>query len=420
MSAEFLANIGYHYTTPGGFPWEKIHPGTLLAGMALAARVLAARRPGVAASRIVGQDRNVLLYLFTVALAAAHAALISKLPVTGLVDTFLLPVLLFWFMQNIDPRVRRSLGLMICALLCLNGAIGLAEYLTGWRLVSVPGVDMATIDLDKLDPTLSINLQAALGDWRSTALLGHPLENALVTGALILCLSSPGARWLPAKIRFPLLALSVMAMVAFGGRASLVLSLAGMVVFGAFAFAKMLLSGERISRRVVAGLLIGVPFIATAALAAASSGFFDRLILRFVDDAGSANARIKMWEMFAPLTWTDIMVGPDPALVATTQRILGIELGIESFWVALTLIYGLIAASLLFLGLILLTLRVVMVAGPGGGAVMLFYFIVASSSTSLASKTTGFALVILMVLALLQADRAGDLWTPHRAQPKLT
>ena len=43
--------------------------------------------------------------------------------------------------------------------------------------------------------------------------MGHPLENALLTGALIICLASRGSRWIAPSIRWPLLGLSLVAMV---------------------------------------------------------------------------------------------------------------------------------------------------------------------------------------------------------------
>ena len=411
-SATLLERLGYHYMSPGGFPWEKTHPGTIVAAFALIARILAADDPRAEARRLLLTDRLLTLYFVTIAIAAAQAIFVTHYPFTGLIDTFFLPGMLLILMRDLDPRIRRSLALVACAIMTVNGCIGVAEYLTGWHLVPVVPSDFVMPDLTQTPDPNDVIILAALSDWRATALFGHPLENAFMSGALILCLASPGTRWLRPGFRFPLMALSLVAMVGFGGRTSLVLSVVGMVLYGMMAVARTLAAGAPIPRRGLAIALFAVPVVCALVLIVANAGFFDKLIMRFVDDAGSAEARIKMWDMFQPFTTTEILLGPDQDVVTLQQRLLGIELGIESFWVALTLYYGLIVAGLLFLGLGLLTVRVIQAGGPGTTAIMVYYFVNASTSTSLSSKTTTFGLVILLVILLLQKDRRSDILIP--------
>lgn len=419
-SATLLEHLGYHYIQPGGFPWEKFHPGTLMACCALGARILAADNVKAEARRLLATDPLISLYLFSLAIAAAHAIVITKNPVSGLVDTFLLPVILIALTKDLDPRIRRSLALLVCVFMGANACIALVEYLTGWRLVPVvvnfrvPGPGEAP------DPDTDPGALAALFDWRATALLGHPLENALMTGALILCLASPGTRWLRPIVRFPLIGLSLLALVAFGGRSSLVLTIAGVVLFGVAAAARHLAAGRPVSRRALAVTLFSLPAVGVVVWLAIASGFFDRLVMRFIEDSGSAEARLQMWDMFQPFTTTDILLGPDPDVMSVQQHLLGLELGIESFWIGLTLAYGLIVASMMFIGLGLLALRVALSSGPGGTAIMVYFFVNASTSTSLSSKTTTFGLVILFVILLLQKDRRSDILVPglYASQPE--
>ena len=411
-SATLLERLGYHYIVPGGFPWEKFHPGTLIACCALGARLLAANNVKSEARRLLASDPLISLYLLSLVIAAAHAIVITKNPVSGLVDTFLLPVILMALTKDLDPRIRRSLALLVCGFMGANACIGLAEYLTGWRLVPVvvdfrvPGPGEAP------DPDTNLGALAALFDWRATALLGHPLENALMTGAIILCLASPGTRWLRPIIRFPLMGLSLLSLVAFGGRTSLVLAIAGVMLFGAVAVARHLAAGTPVSRRATAIALFALPVLGVVAWFAIASGFFDRLVMRFIEDSGSAEARTQMWDMFQPFTTTDILLGPDPDVMKVQQHLLGLELGIESFWIGLTLAYGLVVAGMLFIGLGLVALRVALSSGPGGTAIMVYFFVNASTSTSLSSKTTTFGLVILFVILLLQKDRRSDILVP--------
>ncbi len=394
MSEALLDKLGVHYTRSGGLPWEKFHPGTILAVAALAARIASAERPSGAVRRILRREPAMLFFLFTVGVAACHAVLVSGNPVTGLVDTFVLPALLVLLVEDLREDLRRRLAALVCVCIGLNACIGLAEFVFDWRLVSVE------IPEGAYDPT-DYHMQAAI-DWRATALLGHPLQNAVITGAFILCIASSGCRWMPIALRVPLAAVSLLSMAAFGGRASLVLTVLGLVAFALWAAARHLASGGEPPRRGVALGLVAARFLVAGAVLAAGSGFFDKLADRFVNDAGSAKARLVMWDMFDPLSWTDILFGPDPAVVQLTQHLLGIDLGIESFWVAMTLYYGLIGASGLFIGLGVFTWRLISARRRGAAPVLLFYFAVASTSTGLSSKTTGLALVTLMILALLE------------------
>lgn len=412
-SATLLEHIGYHYITPGGFPWEKFHPGTIVACCALAVRIFAADDVKAEARWLLASDPLVTLYLTAIAIAAAHAVLISKNPVTGLVDTLVLPAVLLALTKDLDPRIRRSLALMICAIMGLNSLIGLVEFLTGWRLVPVAPAGFVMPDPSRPpDPDADAGVLAALSDWRSTALLGHPLENAFMTGTIILCLAAPGARWVRPIVRFPLIGLSLVAMAAFGGRSSLVLSVLGMVLFGALAVARHLAAGTAIPKRGAAVVLFALPIACALLFVVVQAGFFDKFVMRFIEDNGSAEARVHMWQMFEPFTAVQILLGPDPEVARVQQRLIGLELGIESFWIGLTLAYGLVVAGMLFIGLGLLAWRVVSISGPGGAAIMLYYFVNASTSTSLSSKTTTFGLVVLMVVLILQSDRRSDILIP--------
>jgi hypothetical protein len=41
-------------------------------------------------------------------------------------------------------------------------------------------------------------------DWRATALFGHPLENAMLMGAFLICMASRGTAWLGTRLRLGL------------------------------------------------------------------------------------------------------------------------------------------------------------------------------------------------------------------------
>ena len=70
------------------------------------------------------------------------------------------------------------------ALLLLNATIGIVEFASGLRFTPLVAAGVVIED-----------------DWRSTALLGHPLANASLTGAYILMLALGAGRDLPPLLR---------------------------------------------------------------------------------------------------------------------------------------------------------------------------------------------------------------------------
>ena len=167
--------------------------------------------------------------------------------------------------------------------------------------------------------------------------------------------------------------------------------------------------GPRLSPNRQIAILLGLSAAIVALLVAQYFGAFDRLLERFVEDDGSARTRLTMWRMFEPLTWEAIAFGPDAAAISTQQRLLGLELGIESFWAGLPLTYGLVMSVAILANWGLLATYLVRATRPEAAIVVVFYFLVGSASAGLASKTTSVGILCVLVLVLLRRDR------PHAA-----
>jgi hypothetical protein len=90
--------------------------------------------------------------------------------------------------------------------------------------------------------------------------------------------------------------------------------------------------------------------------------------------------------------------------VTTWQRLEGLEFGVESFWLAFALSYGLVMTTVLIVGLAAFVVSIVQLSGRGAVPVFLFFFAVASTSTSLSSKTTGFGILTMLILLVLRRD----------------
>jgi hypothetical protein len=398
-----LAVYGVDYDTAGGSALAKIHPGTYLAVLALAARLAAAPRPWPTLQRLLLAEPGLLLYLAALGLLAVYVIAIARSPVTPLIDTFLLALLLTMLLEGLDERVARLLALILVGIFAADALLALAEVSTGWRLIHISVPEGVTSDPTR--PDLVFDWRADLAtDWRATALFGHPLENAMLMGGFLVCMASRGTAWLGTGLRFGLGILALLAMFAFGGRASLVFSGFLIVLFGLTALARRLIQGRAVSLRAAAAILLILPLVAIGLAIIGETGLFDRMAERFRADDGSALARLTMWSLFDPIPWRDLVLAPDQAVVKTWQRLQGLEFGIESFWVGFALTYGLVMSAVLIAGLAGFVVSVVRLSGRGAIAVFLFYFAGASTSTSLSSKTTSFAILTALVLLVLRSD----------------
>lgn len=392
VSGGMLWHLGLNYDGLSGSAAAKIHPATYCAVLLFCWSLLADGDPVGFLVRSV-QARPASLFLLVVALSmAAHIALRGASGLAGSIDTFVGPALLVPVMANLDGRGLRRMETALHLVMLANALLGLAEFLTG-TLVFPYRFDGETF------PT----------DTRSAALQGHPLVNATVTALYLIALQAGGGSAIPAALRLPMMVLQLVALVTFGGRSAIVAS----VVFGG---GYALLAGFRVLRSgrvplLGAGITLVVLTIAPVAVAGLFvGGFFDQLLLRFVSDGGSANARVEMFELFGRIPLRDLMFGPDTALVDSLRRISGLEWGIENPVIRMVLYQGVFMTTLLTAAVILFMTEVVRRCRAGTALPVLVFALLLNTAESIAGKTTmvmKFAVLMLVMFPPLPRGPKG-------------
>jgi hypothetical protein len=157
---------------------------------------------------------------------------------------------------------------------------------------------------------------------------------------------------------------------------------------------------RRVSILGVAITLFAMMAIPLLLVALWTGGFFDGLMSRFIDDDGSAAAREKMFAMFDGLSFSDLLVGPDPSLVNSTRRMEGLEQGIENPIISTLLYHGLIITALMILAVSAFLRGLVRCCVPGIWLPMLSFVIQLNGSTTLATKGTTLTKFAVMMLCL--------------------
>lgn len=381
VSSMRLTYWDFNYESAGGSIIEKMHPGSWLA--MIAAAVAAASngywRPVV---RFLSRHPLLIAYLATWLLLLAYIILVQKLPFTPIIDTFFLPLVIFFLLDSLQKSEMDVLAKAMHIFMLINSLAGLGEVITGWRITPyVVGTEEITVD------------------WRATAFMGHPLANACITGTYALMLLTGGGKTLTGIFRTVAIIGAMVGMIVFGGRAAMVFLLALSLPMMLINSLKGIAFGRTSYRSAAFGALatLVVP-ISLAALA--SAGAFDKFVSRFVEDRGSANTRVVMFELFDEIPLRDILLGPHPDVLATLRTIEGLDYGVESFWIATILAYGMLISLIFFIGLLCYCIELVRFTNLTTILPLLYFFGVASTSVSLSAKSCIFAIFTAMVIIL--------------------
>jgi hypothetical protein len=207
----------------------------------------------------------------------------------------------------------------------------------------------------------------------------------------------------PLLIRLPLIAFSLGSLMAFGGRTSLVTVLAMIGLVGLFE-ANHLMRGKRMPLP-AAILAICVLFAAGAIIfAALDLGIFDKMLLRFSSDKGSTLARFATFNLLSHFDWHELILGPNPVRVNALQAQLGLNYGIENFWISSVVQFGLIHTVVLTIGLICFFIELLRRSRSVAWAIMVLIGIIAASSVSFSSKNIQLAQFVILISVLLPRD----------------
>lgn len=381
-SPAMLTNWHIHYLTPGGAFIEKVHPATYLTFAGFGLLLIRRGNPIGELNRMFSEAKLLLLYLFCWLFLLVQVAVLNR-PFTVIIDTFLLPIVLFLAILQLSPAQRRPLIWALHGTLLLNVALGYFEYATGHRLFP-----------------LTLGSVLVVGEWRSAALLGHPLTaSGIVAGYIIALLLRPQICPAP-MLRLAIITISLGSMMAFGGRTALVCVL---VVIGAIlSLAGLrLLRGSRASLINVILAMCVMSVLGVGIFLALDQGIFDKMLLRFSSDKGSTLARYATFSFLSHFDWHELILGPNPTRVNALQARFGLNYGIENFWISCIVQFGLIHTVVLTIGIAAFFAELLRRSHPAALAVTLLILVIALSAVSFSSKSIQLAQFVILITLLL-------------------
>lgn len=384
VSGGMLWTLGYNYDGLTGGAVTKIHPATYLLVALFGWSLLVSGDP-VRRFAHLATARPASLVLAVTAVLVLVVFIVRQTPgMAGLLDTFFAPALLVMLLTDVDERTMARMETALHAVMTANALLGLYEFVSQ-NLIFPYRFDGAVFETD----------------LRSAALQGHPLVNAMMTACYLMALLS-GARSVPDRLRFVLIALQSAALVVFGGRTALLASLLFGGGYGLVVLMRQLASG----RLPLLGAAAGAAMLALMPISLGvlwSSGFFDALLSRFVSDGGSANARMEMFELVRAIPLRDLIVGPDVGWVESLRRIHGLEWGIENPFIKMMLYQGALVTLLLAVTFGLFIRETARLCARGVWLPMVVWLILLNAAETVASKTTMPAKFSLIILCLYRS-----------------
>lgn len=381
VSSMTLSALGIAYDQAGGSFLQKFHPSTYMACLALVVRFLARPHPFGWLAMLTERFPGAAYFTATWIVMIVFAGIVQKAPISPIVDSFLCGVAFLVLYADADERTRATLRLALHAFMLVNACIGVFEFMTQIRLT--PFVAGGKI---------------ILHDYRSTALLGHPLVNASAAAAYALMLIYGADRAVPWPLRLFFIAAQAAGLVAFGGRTAIVLC-AGLGGLRMLRPGLEAMSGRRFDMRVAFVAALCAPALLAILFLLAQRGTFDGLVERFLDDKGSSDARVLIFQLFDHFSFDELLFGPDQARLNTLQNTLGIEYGIESSWLGFLFGYGALMTFFFIAAFAALMWEFWRLCRPGAWALFIYILVQLTSAAGVSVKTLAFNQFVVLLLA---------------------
>jgi hypothetical protein len=402
ISAKLLTWVGIPYSTEGGAFPLKIHPGTYVLLFAFLTQCAGESRPNGVFSAMIGRDRFLAAFLGSILVCLVYALLTTgRSNVIVLIDTFLPAGLLASIMQTGSERDLTALRRLMQWGVAINAILGLGE--------AAAHENMIPLYLDHGEYRDSIE------EFRPTALYDHPLTAGVMT---MIGFALP-PKWLYFRIPYTLLLMA--AMLAFGGRMSVVALLISWLVIACISLGRSVLRRDPRALHLLISMLsvflAGGPLIAAAFYA----GLGTRLAGHLYWDP-SAQVRLAQWHLLGEMNSSQLIFGAERKDLLDLLNPLRLTYGlqvIENFWLLMFVTLGLAGFSVFLTGFLSLLTWCWKCSGLRARVLLVAVVFVASTSNSLGRKSTLLVGLIAAIssLSVRPVARAGQVWAGQRARP---
>lgn len=389
LSGDVLTIFGYNFALEGGSFVFKVHPAFYLLFFSFASLLLYRGSMSLIKSIFISKTSFILLTLCIICFL--YQVLALSQPMAPFIVTWLTPLLFVILYDFLDGKQIRLIGKVVLFLVILNSCVAIVEYVLGEPIV--PRTYFSMEDNDLLD----------ISEWefsRAVSFYGHPLIATLATSVVVVGLYAKSNFESLSKSELCCLCIALIALPAFGGRASIAVSLLLLGIISLYKF-KSVITGygtTKFAFLFFSILIITMPLFLLLLL---NLGLFDALLSRIDDDNGSAETRLTALYILFDTSFTELIFGDYNKQLFIKQLLYGTKYGIEIFWLAIVLQFGIVISGILVYLLFFITRKIQYSVGHFTLWSSLAFVLAISSGTGLASKTLSLSHFVLISLFLL-------------------
>ncbi|MBU2870037.1 VpsF family polysaccharide biosynthesis protein [Colwellia sp. E2M01] len=388
LSGDVLILFGYNFLAEGGSFLFKIHPSFYLLFLAYISIFLYKSGSGFL-YKILFEKQNLKL-LIACLFCFFYQVLILKQPMAPFIVTWLFPVLILCLYKKFHPSQIKFTYQVVILIISFNALMGILEYAQGGTFISKNYFSMESEEL--LD----------ISEWgfqRANALYGHPLIATLISAIVVAGFYAKSLVTTLTRNESICFFLSLLSLPAFGGRTSIAVSLLILTVIASIKFYRVL-KGVHIPQKkmiLIVSLILTMPVIL---LLMFDLGLFDSVLDRLADDNGSAETRLTAFYILFDTSVVELLFGDVYHQLFYRQLLYGTKYGIEIFWLAIILQYGVFVSIALVYILVVIHKYIYKHIGHFTLWPSLAFLLALSSGTGLASKSLMLSQFIIISLFL--------------------
>ncbi len=390
ISEPLLVAHQFRIAGEGGAFYEKIHPGSWLIFLSLVFLLTRLGNPLRDAARVLMLEPVLSAMLLIDILVYAYTIIRGGTAGTAfMIETHLTAATTAVVMAFVPVRTARQAILIFIALATLNSFIGIAESLGRFRIFSY-------------DPSWSVMKEMS---FRSSALLGHPLVNAIFT--LLALFITADAR-LKLWLKLPAVAIMYISLIPFGGRTAFLFCTLSILFFCAIRavdfYRKNSLTVMQTLLFAGATLILPIVFFSSI-FVLLNTNMGDRLLHHAVWDE-SAGARVLALKALNLMTNEELIFGISHAQIDEIAVKIGLAIptaDIENPWLLLLMNFGAIFFVLWLLCTLAFVFRLLRGQTLGPMLAVIGYYVVASTENSFGRKDVNYMLMAGFILCVAAA-----------------
>jgi hypothetical protein len=374
-----LRTMGINYAAFGGNPITKIHPGTYITLLAAALYFISIDHPLRVPGLLMVSSPELGIYCIGMGLVLVYVLCVRELgSVPVILDTYFAPGLIALMLVHAPPSHLRRLVTWMIALLVINAIVAIVEARLHLRLFREVTEDVEVHE----------------DFFRATAFVGHPLRNAMLTSFAILAVMA--AAW-PFLVRLILLAVLGLGMLAFSGRASLVLVMVGGVMVAVWDLHRRAATDRgAFIRGALSGWIELVIAMAGLSAVLLLTTFGERIFGEELAGSSTA-ARWQSFDIFRLVNVNSMIAGYDATSIDAMTKAIDLQ-NLENFWIYMLILLG-FAGYVVWLPAFLAGMKGLWrLSGFVGRVILLCFLLTASTTDALAHKgsivSVAFAFVI--------------------------